>query len=212
MNIEQLRKVAPRALPYLASINDAMDRFGITSTASQAAFIAQMLHESKNFTAMEENLNYSPASLLATFNTPKVTRFTLTTASRYGRTAAHPANQVMIASIAYGDRMGNGPASTNDGYKYRGRGPGQLTGFDNYKACGDALGLDLVGSPDLVATPSVGCLAFAWFWARGNKTGKSLNVLADAGRINALSIAVNGGQNGLAERERLTSDMMKVLT
>lgn len=207
MNIDQLIKVAPRAAPYLDAINSAMRRFGIVSTASQAAFIAQMLHESGNFTSMSENLNYSPASLLATW--PK--RFTLDTAAQYGRTAAHPANQTMIANIAYGGRMGNGPPSTNDGWRYRGRGPGQLTGHDNYKACGDAIGLDLVGQPDLVASPEVGCLAFAWFWDRGNRTGRSLNVLADAGRIDDVSKAVNGGALGLSERSRLTAAVRAVL-
>lgn len=207
MTPNQLRKVAPRALPYVNQINAAMTRFGISSKTSQAAFVAQMLHESCNFTAMEENLNYSPAALLATWPG----RFTLTTSAQYGRTAAHPANQVMIANIAYGGRMGNGPASTGDGYRFRGRGPGQLTGHDNYAACGAALGVDLIAYPELVASPDVGCLAFAWFWSKGNPTGKSLSLLADAGLINSVSVAVNGGKLGLAERAQLTRDMMAAL-
>lgn len=207
MNIDKLAKVAPATAPHLDSIAAAMARFGIASAASQAAFIAQMLHESGNFTAMVENLNYRPAALLATWPG----RFTAATAEQYGRTAARPANQVMIANIAYGNRMGNGPPATNDGWRYRGRGPGQLTGYDNYKACGAAIGLDLVGNPDLVATPAVGCLAFAWFWSRGNRTGKSLSLLADAGRIDDVSIAVNGGTLGLGERARLTAAVRAVL-
>jgi putative chitinase len=207
MNIDQLRKVAPRALPYLASINTAMDRFGIVGTPAQAAFVAQMLHESANFTAMEENLNYSPAALLATWPG----RFNLTTSSQYGRTAAHPANQPMIANIAYGGRMGNGPASSGDGWKFRGRGPGQLTGHDNYLNCGAAIGIDLIAYPELVAHPDVGCLAFAWFWTKGNPTGKSLSLLADKGQINAISVAVNGGKIGLDERRQLTVDMMAAM-
>lgn len=207
MNIDQLRKVAPRALPYLSQINAAMAKFGIESVTSQAAFLAQMLHESSNFTAMEENLNYSPAALLATWPG----RFNLATSAQYGRTAAHPANQVMIANIAYGDRMGNGPASSGDGWRFRGRGPGQLTGHDNYEACGAALDIDLLAYPELVASPDVGCKAFAWFWAKGNKTGRSLSLLADAGLIDSVSIAVNGGKLGLAERAQLTRDVMAVL-
>ena len=211
MNIDQLRKVAPRALPFLNYINTAMDRFGIVGVPAQAAFVAQMLHESCNFTAMEENLNYSPAALLATFNTPRITRFNLTTSAQYGRTAAHPANQQMIANIAYADRMGNGPASSGDGWKFRGRGPGQLTGHDNYKACGDAIGMDLISHPELVAGPGIGCLAFAWFRTKGNSTGKSLSLLAESGNINAVSVAVNGGKIGLAERKQLTVDMMAAM-
>lgn len=204
MTPDQLRKVAPRALPYLPQINVAMAKFGITSAKSQAAFVAQMLHESANFTAMEENLNYSPGGLMATW--PK--RFTPALAAQYGRTVAHPANQTMIANIAYGGRMGNGSASTNDGWRYRGRGPGQLTGHDNYRDCGAALGIDLLAYPELVASPDVGCLAFAWFWAKGNPTGKSLNLLADSGQINAISVAVNGGNKGLIERAQLTRELL----
>jgi putative chitinase len=166
-----------------------------------------MLHESANFIKMTENLNYSPASLLSTW--PK--RFTLETSALYGRTAAHPANQQMIANVAYANRMGNGTPESGDGWRYRGRGPGQLTGHDNCRVCGVALGMDLVGTPDQVALPDIGCLAFAWFWSTGNKTGKSLNRLAEAGRIDEISLAVNGGNLGLAERARLTSQVLGVL-
>lgn len=211
MNKEQLQQIAPRAVAYLDAINDAMARFDITTPASQAAFIAQMLHESKNFTEMTENLNYSPASLMSTFNTSKITRFTAATASLYGRTAQHPANQQMIANIAYANRMGNGNVESGDGWRNRGRGPGQLTGHDNYLACGNALGIDLLVSPDQVAQPEIGCLAFAWFWAGGNKTGCSLNRLADEGLIDDISVVVNGGTLGMPERARLTAQVLGVL-
>lgn len=211
MNKEQLQQIAPKAAGYLEHINNAMQRFGIVSLPSQAAFLAQMLHESAHFTRMTENLNYSPAGLMSTFNSPKVTRFTPDSAGMYGRVAARPANQQMIANIAYAKRMGNGAIESGDGWRYRGRGPGQLTGHDNYKACGAALGLDLLAAPDQVALPEVGCLAFAWFWSRGNRSGKSLSLLADAGRIDEVSLAVNGGNLGLSERAQLTSQLLEVL-
>jgi putative chitinase len=188
-----------------------MARFGINSPARQAAFIAQVLHESNNLTTMCENLNYSPASLIATFNTRTVERFTQETAALYGRTEAHPANQQMIANVAYANRMGNGSVESGDGWRYRGRGPGQLTGKDNYAKCGAALGVDLVGCPDQVAQPEMGCLAFAWFWSKGNPTGRDLSLLADAGKIEGVSLAVNGGRNGLSERLALTERALQVL-
>nr|WP_267874082.1 glycoside hydrolase family 19 protein [Massilia polaris] len=117
----------------------------------------------------------------------------------------------MIANTAYANRMGNGSIESGDGWRYRGRGPGQLTGKDNYTACGEALGLDLVNCPDQVAEPTVGCLAFAWFWDKGNRTGKSLNLVADIGKIDRLSLAVNGGSHGLAERIALTQRALEVL-
>lgn len=215
MKIDQLLAIAPvgaRAGEFIAPLNAAMARFGITTDVCQAAFVAQALHESGNFSRMSENLNYSPASLIATFNTRKVIRFTQETAALYGRTAAHPANQQMIANTAYAKRMGNGSIESGDGWRYRGRGPGQLTGKDNYRACGAALGVDLVASPDLVALPDVGCLAFAWYWAKGNPTGESLNLLAENGKFDAVSVAINGGHNGLVERRDLTKRALGVLS
>lgn len=207
MNQNQLQQIAPRAVAYLDAINEAMRRFEISTLASQAAFIAQMLHESANFTAMTENLNYSPASLMSTW--PK--RFSPDLAAQYGRSALHAANQQMIANIAYANRMGNGSVESGDGWRYRGRGPGQLTGHDNYEACGEAIGIDLVSTPDQVALPDIGCLAFGWFWSMGNKTGESLNSLADEGRISEISLVINGGSLGLGERARLTAQVLGVL-
>ncbi len=215
MNRDQLLAIAPvgaRADLLIGPLNAAMDRFGITTPACVAAFIGQILHESSNLTAMSENLNYSPASLIATFNTRKNVRFTQETAALYGRTHAHPANQQMIANIAYANRMGNGSIESGDGWRYRGRGPGQLTGKDNYRLCGAALGLDLLASPDQVAQPKTGCQAFAWFWAKGNRTGKNLNLLAETGRFDEVSTAVNGGEKGLAERRDLTLRALQVLS
>lgn len=207
MNIDQLLAIAPvgaRAREFIGPLNAAMERFGIITNVCQAAFVAQALHESSNFSRMSENLNYSPAALMATFNTKTKIRFTPEIAALYGRTAAHPANQQMIANVAYANRMGNGSIESGDGWRYRGRGPGQLTGKDNFVACGTALGVDLLASPDLVALPEQGCAAFAWFWAKGNPTGKSLNILAENGKFDAVSVAINGGHNGLVERRVLT--------
>lgn len=215
MNRVQLLSLSPglgaRVDVFLEPLNAAMTRFAIDTPARQAAFLAQVLHESMGLTRMTENLNYSPAALMATFNTRHVTRFSAETAALYGRTAQHPANQQMIANTAYASRMGNGSIESGDGWRYRGRGPGQLTGKDNYAHCGAELGHDLVRYPDMVAQPDVGCLAFAWFWSKGNPTGRSLSLLADAGDIGRVSRAVNGGSNGLADRIALTSRALQVL-
>ncbi|NML62286.1 glycoside hydrolase family 19 protein [Massilia sp. RP-1-19] len=215
MNLAQLLALSPgigtRADMFVEPLNAAMKRFGIDTPARQAAFLAQALHESMGLTRMTENLNYSPAALMARFNNRHVTRFTPETAALYGRTAQHPANQQMIANTAYANRMGNGSIEAGDGWRYRGRGPVQLTGKDNYARCGTALGLDLARYPDMVAQPDVGCLAFAWFWSKGNPTGRTLSLLADAGDIGSVSRAVNGGSNGLSERIALTSRALQVL-
>jgi putative chitinase len=199
------------AYDYLPWLNAAMAKFGIDTATRQASFLAQLAHETGQLGSMVESLNYTPQAILATFNRT-MPRFTQAQAEQYGRTAAHPANQVMIANIAYANRNGNGPVESGDGWRFRGRGPGQLTGRRNYAACGAALGLDLVARPELVAEPDVGCLSFAWFWSKGNPSGRDLSILADRGRIEDISRAINGGANGLAQRLALTQRAMQVLS
>jgi putative chitinase len=131
-------------------------------------------------------------------------------AALYGRTAAHPANQTMIANVAYANRYGNGSIESGDGWRYRGRGPG-LTFKNNYAACGKALGLDLVSYPDMMVQPETGCFAFGWFWTVGNRTGRDLGVLAEAGRIDDISRAVNGGEIGLQKRRDLFAQALRAL-
>ena len=65
------------------------------------------------------------------------------------------ADPVAFFNFVYGGRFGNAPG-TDDGFKYRGRGPFQLTFKDNYKRIGDAIGQDLVGNPDLANDPVIG--------------------------------------------------------
>lgn len=177
-----------------------------------AAFIAQLVHESSGFRTLEENFNYSPGGLMSTFNTAALTRFPKILAEEYGRTDEHKANKPMIAAIAYADRMGNGGVDTLDGWKYRGRGPIQLTGRDNYLACGTAIGVDLIHDPDKLLEPVIGAMAAGWFWSEGNRTGKSLNAFADIGEIDRISKAINGGTHGLAARRSLYEQALRVLS
>lgn len=81
-----------------------------------------------------------------------------------------------------------GNTSPGDGYKYRGRGPLQLTGKKNYKSFGDAAGMDFVSNPDLLSDPEWGFKAAAWYW-----NTKGLNKYADAGDIDTVSQIVNSG-------------------
>lgn len=203
----QLAVLAPRARPvYAIALSAAMSRFGIDkSRESTAAFLAQVLHESNGLQVFSENLNYAAAALTVMWPT----RFTRETANQYGRTSAHPADPVMIANIAYANRMGNGAPDSGDGWKYRGRGPIQLTGKNNYALCGSAIGTDLVTVPDALLDPATGCLAAGWFWAAGNRTGASLNKLG--GDIDAISKVVNGGEHGLVDRRVLYGKVLQVL-
>ncbi len=177
---------AKLADPVIGALATAMRRFEIDTPPRMAAFTAQLAHESGQLQRWTENLNYRWERLRQVF--PKY--FTTDAEAR-----AFDRKPERIANRVYAGRMGNGPEPSGDGWRYRGRGPIQLTGKDNYRACGSAIGVDLVGDPDLLATPGPGCLAAAWFWARNG-----LNTLADAGDFVTITRRINGGLNGLADR------------
>lgn len=187
---EQLVAVMPRAAGIAGEVVEplraAMERFEIDRPARVGAFLAQLAHESGQLQRWSENLSYRWERLRQVF--PRYFRSDAE-AQAFDRQPERIANRV------YGGRMGNGPEASGDGWRYRGRGPIQLTGKDNYRACGAGLGLDLVARPELVETREVGCLAAAWFWARNG-----LNALADAGDLVAITRRINGGLHGLAER------------
>jgi len=201
LTIDQLARIGPvaraTANQFAGPLAAAMARFGISSKESRAVFLAQVLHESGNLVRMVESLNYSAERLMTVPGFKG--RFTQAQANHYGRTDAHPADQEGIACIAYAYRNGNGGPVSRDGWRFRGRGPIQITGRANYAACGAALGLDLLKNPELLEQPGAGCLSAAWFWDQGNRTGRSLNALADQGKLTAVRAAVNGGDNGLME-------------
>jgi putative chitinase len=198
---DQLARIGPVARgianQFAHPLNNAMARFGITSKESRAVFLAQVLHESGNLSCLVESLNYSAERLLTVSGFRG--KFTPAQANHYGRTDAHKADQEGIACIAYAYRNGNGGPVSRDGWRFRGRGPIQITGRANYAACGTALGLDLLKNPELLEQPEAGCLSAAWFWDQGNRTGRSLNLLADQGKLTAVRAAVNGADNGLME-------------
>lgn len=95
-------------------------------------------------------------------------------------------------------RLGNTDAG--DGRRFKGRGPIQVTGRANYRRYGDLLGIDLVADPPKAADPSVAFRIAALFWSRNG-----LNELADQGTADAfrqITRRINGGFNGLAERQQ----------
>lgn len=97
------------------------------------------------------------------------------------------------AQKTYDGRMGNN--EPGDGYKYRGRGFIQLTGKDNYARVGKALGVDLVGKPDLAAEPEMGAKTSIVFW----KTRVQPNV-SNWDDTRTITKLVNGGLNGYDDR------------
>jgi putative chitinase len=191
LTIDQVRAVAPSASParvveLLPPMQAAMREAEISTELRAAMWLAQLSHETNDFHAMEENLNYSAAALLDVFRA----HFTAEQALAYARQPQR------IASRVYADRLGNGDEQGGDGWRYRGRGAIQLTGAANYRDCGRALGVDLLGNPNLAATPACAFRAAAWFWR-----AHYLNAFADKGDVAGATRAINGpAMQGLIDR------------
>lgn len=197
---QQLLQILPNARPvagiFVPALNRAMTRFKIDSRMRAAAFLAQVGHESGQFRALVESLNYSAEALVRTWPS----RFTTQSSAAYSRKPEKIANKV------YADRLANGSESSGDGWRYRGRGLIQLTGRSNYRAAADGLGLPLIDKPELLEQPEYACQSAAWWWAQNG-----LNELADAGKLEAITRKINGGLHGQADRLALYERALKVL-
>ncbi|KAA8726734.1 glycoside hydrolase family 19 protein [Ewingella americana] len=182
--------LAARWYPHLVS---TMTEFGITTPARQGAFIAQIGTESGGFITLSESFNYSIAGLSVFGN-----RLTASQREQLGRRNGEGPlsleRQRAIANLAYANRFGNKAAG--DGYKFRGRGLKQITFLDNYLACGRALGIDLISDPDLLLQDEYAARSAGWFWKANN-----CNRFADPGDFTGLTKCINGGINGLPDRQ-----------
>jgi len=172
----------------IAAIPDTAAKFNITNVLRLAHFLAQAGHESGQFKATSENLNYSSKGLLGIF--PRY--FTPALAESYARQPQKIANRV------YGGRMGNGAEATGDGFKFRGRGYIQLTGKDNYTQFDRTVPEDILANPDLVST-KYALMSAAWFFDK-NKLWAICDKGADQGTVTAVTKRVNGGTIGLPDR------------
>ena len=178
-----------------------LPKYEITSPKRVAAFLAQCGHESGGFRLTQENLNYSAKGLNGIFKKYFPTE---AAAKAYERQPAK------IASKVYGGRMGNGPESTQEGYKFRGRGYIQLTGKENYTAFGKAINEDILSNPDKVAS-NYALLSAAWFFSKNG-----LHKMADEGAsdqvVTKITKRVNGGTIGLPDRIKHFKEYYALLT
>lgn len=100
------------------------------------------------------------------------------------------------AQRGYEGRADLGNTMPGDGLRFRGRGPIQLTGRANYRTFGRRIGIDLERHPELAAIPSIGLHTALEYWRSRN-----LNAFADADDILSITKKINGGTNGLADRQ-----------
>lgn len=195
ITIELLKAINPKTRvsileKYVDPITDICDYYEISAAPERiAGYLANIVHESGGFTLIKENLNYSAKGLLTTFGkyfpTDEIAR-------QYER------KPQMIANRVYANRMGNGPESSGDGWKFCGRGLIQLTGKDNYTRFSNALEISLDECIEYMETPEGAVSSSGWFWDNNN-----LNSYCDAKNWVMLTKRINGGLNGHEHRVEL---------
>lgn len=158
----------------------------------KAMILAQLAHESGEFTCTEENLNYSAKRLIEVF--PQY--FSSKDASFYAN------RPEMIANRVYANRMGNGAATSGDGYRYRGRGFIQLTGKDNYLRFG------LYKTPEVLSVDVDEDIRVSLEFLFSRKGFKDA---ADKGDVYTCTKLVNGGLIGLHDRKERYNYYMTIL-
>jgi len=203
LTIDQLRQLLPKN-PYVEHWHEALAQllpdYDINTAERIAAFVAQCAHESGGFMVLKENLNYRAASLRKLF-------------SKYfpnddiaNQYANLPNKQEAIANRVYGNRMGNGPEESGDGYRYCGRGLIQLTGKSNYQAFADSLEISPQEASEYLSTFEGAAQSACWFWESNN-----LNSYADRGDILGMTKRINGGTIGLEDRIKHYNHALHVL-
>ncbi|MEE1902666.1 glycoside hydrolase family 19 protein [Pseudomonas inefficax] len=186
ISVQQLQQILPnagrKAGVFVPGLNATMGKYSIITPRRMAAFLAQVGHESGQLLYVRELGN---DAYLAKYDT--------------GRLA---------------ERLGNTPQADGDGQRYRGRGLIQITGRDNYEACSEALFGDsrLLNTPDLLEQPVYASLSAGWYWQRaGLNTLADKVASADDSVFESITRRINGGLNGLKDRQALYKRALEVL-
>ena len=184
-----------------AALNPAIKEAGITTRLGQAMFIAQLAHESAEFTRLNEmggKVKYTFAKYQEKEADDKEYDYFF---FMYDKDSPSPRRQKVAL------RLGNDKAG--DGSLFKGRGYIQLTGRANYRQAGAALGLELERAPDEAATANIAARIAAWYW-RTRKLNKYANVDSES-NFKEVTLRINGGYRGLAERQKYFNQAKFVL-
>lgn len=181
----------------IISDQDILPDFGVDTPLRLAHFLAQSSHESGGFRIAIENMNYTAKRITEVW--PK--RFKTIEAAK---PFAH--NPQKLANSVYASRMGNGPPSSGDGFRYRGRGILQITGRAMYKEIANLTGLDLVDHAELAEhfDDALRIACGAWKFDGVDK-------LSENASVEKYTQKINGGQNGITDRKKRFAKAMKSL-
>ena len=180
---------------WLEPLNNAFIKYHVTDINEKAMFLAQTTHESNNYKRLEESFNYKPKRLFEVF---RKRVGTLENAKKLCNEGAKA-----IADFVYGGRLGN---EKDEGYKYRGRGIIQLTGKNNYEYYGKKINIDLVNNPNLAKEPDTAIEIALLFWKE-----KECGLYAKIGDVKTVTKLINGGYNGLDDRQKRFDSILKIL-
>jgi putative chitinase len=185
ISAQQLHKIMPSATParianFIGPLNATMEEFGINTPKRQAAFLAQLAHESGSLRYVQEIASGAAYDNRADLGNTRRMRL------RWRRLAG-----------------------TTPGRYYKGRGLIQITGYNNYRACSRDLLHDadeLCKHPEMLEMLPLSVRSAAWYW-----DSRDLNALADAGKFDLITKAINGGYNGMADRQAYHARAQKAL-
>jgi putative chitinase len=186
---------------WCEELNKALPKYDITTPERIAGFISQCAHESMDFNAMSENLNYREETLNKVF--PRYFGPGKRNAAEYARNPEKIANYVYMDEFRT-SKLGN--VQPGDGWRFRGRGLKQLTGRDNYTRFAKDYDMTAEEAAVWVETKEGALASALWFW----NTNK-LNAVADTGNVAALTKKINGGDIGLADRQARYAKAMAAL-
>lgn len=197
---EQFKAVFPKCKEpdgWVQALSTILPKYDINTPKRITSFIAQCGHESAGWTTFAENLNYSAEGLKTYFGKYFINK----DLNDYAR------KPEKIANLVYANRMGNGPEESGDGWKYRGRGPIQLTGKLNYSNFKGIYQYDVITNPDLVQlNKDVAILSGVWFWKVNE-----LNKYIDYDNFKLQTYKINGGYNGLEDRIALYEKILPLI-
>jgi putative chitinase len=204
ITVDQLRAMIPSNKEidaWCEELNKALPKYDITTDQRIAGFISQCAHESMDFNAMSENLNYREETLNKVF--PRYFGPGKRNAAEYAKNPEKIANYVYMDEFRT-SKLGN--TQPGDGWRFRGRGLKQLTGRDNYTRFAKDYDMTAEEAAVWVETKEGALASALWFW----NTNK-LNAVADTGNVAALTKKINGGDIGLADRQARYAKAMAAL-